>query len=158
MNNDRQHIVATFKADHERNGKIWIEDKCLDNKCARCGSNEFDLLSFDHSDGEYGTGRVCLSCILQCFFTQGYSEKDQGREITHDLLRCIFEICGIIDGFYVGILINGQDVASFKAGSSKLEYSNVERYQRLLGAVNDLQHQLHHAIIEAKMKGDGIDA
>jgi hypothetical protein len=40
------------------------------------------------------------------------------------------------------VLITGKDVCAFRIGSGKVEYSNIERYQRLLGLVEQLKFDM----------------
>lgn len=65
------------------------------------------------------------------------------REKAHEILRKAFDEAGIADGFYCGVLLDGTDVSAFHVGrESSLEYSNVERYQRLLGVVESCKYSL----------------
>jgi len=65
------------------------------------------------------------------------------REKAHSILRKAFDEAGIADGFYCGVLMDGTDVSAYSVGrENKAEYSNVERYQRLLGVVESCKYSL----------------
>jgi hypothetical protein len=65
------------------------------------------------------------------------------RERAHTILRKAFDEAGIVDGFYCGVLMDGTDVSAFNVGREGIiEYSNLERYQRLLGIVESCKHLL----------------
>ena len=61
----------------------------------------------------------------------------------HEIIKNAFDEAGIIDGFYCGLLIDGTDISSFSVGiQDKTEYSNMIRFQRLLGVVEQCKHSL----------------
>jgi tmRNA-binding protein len=65
------------------------------------------------------------------------------RDIAHSVIRKALNDAGVVDAFYCGILIDGTDVSSFTVGrQDSAEYSNVERYQRLLGSVESCKYAL----------------
>ena len=71
------------------------------------------------------------------------SELQKQRDRAHEILSRAFDEAGIVDGFYCGITITGADVSAFKVGrDNSVEYSNIERCQRLLGAVESCKYSL----------------
>jgi len=76
------------------------------------------------------------------------------RDNAHAILRKAFEDAGIVDCFFCGVFIDGVDVSAFKVGrDNKTEYSNVERYHRLLGVVESCKYSL---LVKAHEEMEGL--
>lgn len=70
-------------------------------------------------------------------------EMEDRRAEAHKIVRDAFEKAGIVDGFYAGILIDGDDISSYTFGNPmRAEYSNIVRYQRLLGCVESCKYMM----------------
>jgi hypothetical protein len=68
-------------------------------------------------------------------------KESEMREI-HQQIRDTFEKVGIVDVFYVGVAVDGTHFASYRIGTGDFQYSNIERLQRMIGAVESLKFQV----------------
>lgn len=48
----------------------------------------------------------------------------------------------VVDFFFVGIDMEGKTASLFEYGIQRADYSNVERYERLLGAIDSVKFSL----------------